>query len=192
MIEYEKLSDLDLIALCLKSGSRDERPFFELFQRQAPFINRVLWRYFPSEQDVEDLAQEVFFKIYRSLNQFESRSSLKTWIFTITINTAKNELRKRNRRLNVVDQISLDPDSLVAEKLDQSLIEDINLQQVLEQLVEGLTEAEREILTLKDKLDLTYLEIADQLDISESAAKMRVQRSRLALKKKYLEMMDEN
>ena len=192
MIEYEKLSDLDLIALCLKSGSRDERPFYELFQRQAPFINRVLWRYFPSEQDVEDLAQEVFFKIYRSLNQFESRSSLKTWIFTITINTAKNELRKRNLRLTVVDQISLDPDSLVAEKLDQSLIEDINLQQVLEQLVEGLSEAEREILTLKDKLDLTYLEIADQLDISESAAKMRVQRSRLALKKKYLEMMDEN
>ena len=100
MIEYENLSDLDLIALCLKSGSRDERPFYELFQRQAPFINRILWRYFPSEQDVEDLAQEVFFKIYRSLNQFESRSSLKTWIFTITINTAKNELRKRNLRLD--------------------------------------------------------------------------------------------
>ena len=92
----------------------------------------------------------------------------------------------------VVDQISLDPDSLVAEKLDQSLIEDITQQQVLEQLVEELSEAEREILTLKDKLDLTYLEIADQLEISESAAKMRVQRSRLALKKKYLEMMDEN
>jgi RNA polymerase sigma-70 factor (ECF subfamily) len=83
MNEFSKLSDFDLVSLCIKFGSKDERPFIELFQRHTTYVNRILWRYFPSEQDVEDLTQEVFFKIYRNLAQFESRSTLKTWIFTI-------------------------------------------------------------------------------------------------------------
>ncbi len=191
MDEISELSDFDLVSLCIKSGSKDERPFIELFQRHATFVNRILWRYFPSEQDVEDLTQEVFFKIYRNLAQFESRSSLKTWIFTIATNTAKNEIRNRSRRPDLIDQIHYDTEFLNDRENDLPLIEENPLQQIIEQAYEKLSPVEKEILLLKDKNEMTYKEVAGHLGISESAAKMRVQRSRLAMKKKYQELLNE-
>jgi len=125
MDELNNLSDSDPVSLCIKSGSKDERPFIELFQRNTPFINRILWRYFPSEQDVEDLTKEVFFKIFRTLAQFHNRSSLKTWIFTVATNTAKNEIRGRNRRPIIIDQINSDAEYLFTGEFDLPLIEDI-------------------------------------------------------------------
>jgi RNA polymerase sigma-70 factor (ECF subfamily) len=191
MDELSQLNDSDLVSQCLKLGSRDERPFVELFQRHQAYVSRLLWRYFPSEQDVEDLTQEVFFKVYRNLNQFQHKSSLKTWIFTITMNTAKNEIRTRSRRPAVLDQINQDLENFIPEEADVTQIEEIGHLREIEHAFVQLSPQEQEILNLKDKEGMTYKEIADHLGITESAAKMRVQRSRLNMKKKYLEIQYE-
>ena len=187
MDTLSNLTDPELTALCLARSGKDERPFAELFRRHHLFVERALFRYFPREQDVEDLSQEVFFKAYRSLAQFEGRSSLKTWLFSIATNTAKNELRNRARRPNLSDKSLQDMGEFLFDH-DQTQPQHLSHeQQVLQQAFSKLSMQEQEILLLKDVQEMTYEEISSQLNLSVSATKMRVQRARLAMKKQVQE-----
>lgn len=185
-IELKDLTDEQLIALCLGRGLRDERPFRELFRRYHTLVWHVCYGLVHNAQDAEDLTQEVFFKIYRNLAKFEGRSSLKTWIYRIALNTGKNELRRRARRPEV-ESTSVDE---LAETLagdltpeEQWLIQvrNRNLRQALKQL----QPEQLEVIRLKDFEQRQYAEIAELLGISLSAAKMRVQRARIALQQYY-------
>ncbi|MBL6961195.1 MAG: RNA polymerase sigma factor [Anaerolineales bacterium] len=187
MDDLSHLTDTELISLCLARSSKDERPFAEIFHRHHAIVARVIFRYFPHEQDVEDLAQEVFFKAYRSLEQYEGRSSLKTWLYSIATNTAKNELRKRSRRPVVVDQSLQEMEEVLPDEAEALPKHNIHQQQTFQQAFSQLSAPEQEILLLKDAEELTYEEIAGQLNLSVSAAKMRVQRARLAMKTYYQE-----
>ena len=89
------LPDEELVALCQAQGSYDDRPIQELLRRYQNIVWRVCYSYMRNPQDAEDLTQEVFLRVYRSLPQFEGRSSLKTWIYRIALNTCKNEIRHR-------------------------------------------------------------------------------------------------
>ena len=183
MIDVSSLTDEELIALCLARGSKDERPITEIFHRHHAFVARVLFRYFPNEEDVEDLAQDVFFKVYRSIHTFEGRSSLKTWLFSIATNTAKNELRKRSRRPAVIDRSLQELEMQLPDSDETRPQYAIPQQEVFQQAFTQLSPDEQKILLLKDARALTYEEIASQLNLSVSAAKMRVQRARLAMRK---------
>lgn len=187
MNNFSHLTDTELVELCLVRSGKDERPFAEIFDRYHAFVVRVLYRYFSREQDVEDVAQEVFFKAYRNLEQYEGRSSLKTWLFSIAANTAKNELRKRSRRPAVIDQSLQEMDEFLPGEAESLPQHNIHQRQAFQQAFSQLSTQEQEILLLKDFEELTYEEIASQLNLSVSAAKMRVQRVRLAMKNHYQE-----
>ncbi len=185
MVDLSNLTDSELVALCLERNGRDERPFAEFIKRYHMSVARGLYSYFSEERDVEDLTQEVFFKIYRNLHQFEGRSSVKTWIFSITRNTALNELRKRSLRPVVIEDSIEDQDELISIRDDQYLQQQISNNQFYHRAFSMLNQQEQEILLLKDIEDLTYEEISKRLEITLSAAKMRTQRARLAMKKYY-------
>ncbi len=192
MLDLSTLTDIELVELCLERGIKDERPYHELFQRHHIFVSRVLFSYSFSSQDVEDLTQDIFFNAYRKLNQFEKRSSFKTWIFSISSNTAKNELRKRSIRPKLIEDSIDELDEILSAgqgSIGQQISDQHHVYKKAFSLVDKKT---REILLLKESEELTYREIASRLNISESAAKMRVQRSRLAVRKQYLEIIDEH
>ena len=92
------LSDAELVALFQARDGRDDRPFRELFRRYQQVVWRACYGMMRNSRDAEDLTQEVFFKAYRNLTKFEGRSSFKTWIYRIAINTSQNEIRRRSRR----------------------------------------------------------------------------------------------
>lgn len=181
-----ELTDEELIALCQARGTRDERPFQELFRRHQKMVWRVCYSYTRHPQDAEDLTQEVFFKVYRHLSSFEGRSAFKTWLYRIAANTAQNELRRRSRRPQVsgtaVDELAevLPSDVSVEAALSAS-----HQQRLLAEAMAQLRPQEQEILTMKDVEQLPYADIADALNIGLSATKMRVQRARLALQAAY-------
>ncbi len=187
----EEISDDDLIAICQSRGMQDDRPFRELVHRYQNIVWRTCYGVAGNAEDAEDLTQEVFFKVYRALPDFEGRSSFKTWIYRIAINTSRNELRRRKSRAQVTETAVEDmaeylPDNVSVER-------DLQKQQERENLVAALEKLEPEIYELihmKDFEQLAYKEIATRLGISLSACKMRVQRSRLALKAAYLEVAD--
>lgn len=93
-----ELSDELLIKLVLQNQYRDQRPFWELVNRHRETVWRVCYRFLGNSQDAEDLTQEVFFRAYCALPQFQGKSSFKTWVYRIAINTSQNELRRLARR----------------------------------------------------------------------------------------------
>ena len=181
-----ELSDAALIEVCIERGTKDDRPFQELFRRYQSVVWRVCYSYMRNREDAEDLTQEVFFKVYRSLHQFEGRSSFKTWLYRVAINTCQNEIRRRGRRpkeaeteMETIAEIM--PSGQPLEKTYQEQYQRELLAEALACLDPGVSE----ILYMKDMEERPYNEIADMLDIGVSAAKMRGQRARLALQVQY-------
>ena len=179
------LSDQELIELSLRRGTKDNRPFSELFRRHHQIVWRVCYRFMGTAQDTEDMTQEVFFKAYRKLKQFEGRSSLSTWLYRIAVTTCLNEKRRRSRRPTV--------SSTPIDDMVETLPSDSSEEQWLAEIEKGnltkalgkLKETQREVLILRDLKQLSYKEIAQQLGLSLSATKMRIQRARLALQTVY-------
>ena len=182
-------TDQELVELCLKVGAKDDRPFKELFHRHQTTVWRVCYSFVRNADDAEDLMQDVFFKVYRSLHQFEGRSSLKTWLYRIAMNVSQNEIRRRSRR----PQESGTPVEVLSESLsigetpEAQVMASARYEQLGQALATLRPEAAR-ALKLKDLEQRPYHEIAQMLEISESAAKMRVQRARLALMAAYREL----
>lgn len=189
MTSLPALPDEELVLLSQKRGSRDERPFQELLRRHRQMIWRVCYRFVNNAEDAEDLTQQVFFKVYRSLPGFEGRSSFKTWIYRIAINTSQNELRRRSRRppeseaeLEIITEFMPgydSPEQAWLAKMESAL---------LVEAFKQLRPSEQQVLILKDLEERQYADIAETLAISLSAAKMRVQRARAALRQAYLDL----
>jgi RNA polymerase sigma-70 factor (ECF subfamily) len=181
-----EMTDDELVQLFQERGMLDERPFKELYQRHCNLVWQVCYNAFNNFQDAEDMTQEVFLKVHRSLNRFQRRSSFKTWIYRITINACRNEIRRRSRR---PQEAATDVDML-AEVLPSraTTVSDWETQALREKLAQGLSELrpeEFEILRLKDLEERPYNEITAHLGISLSAAKMRVLRARQSLRGTY-------
>ena len=178
--------------LCQERGDRDDRPFQELMRRYQRLIWRVCYRFMGNSNDAEDLTQEVFFKVYRNLTSFEGRSTFKTWVYRIAINTAQNELRARARRpqeseteLETAAEFIPMPETVEETVLEQGRKER------LAAAFASLRPEDVQILQYKDIEQKQYDEIAILLGIGLSATKMRVQRARLSLQAIYQQLSEE-
>ena len=183
LISLEEISDDALVALCLEQGSKDDRPVEELFRGYQNVVWRACYSFLRNSEDAEDMTQEIFLRVYRSLASFEGRSSLKTWIYRIAINTCQNEIRRRKRR----PQLAETDMQTVAEYLPSTTTTERewqkrHLQGQLTMAFSQLRPDEFDILTLRDVEERPYTEIAEMLSINLSAAKMRAKRARESLK----------
>ena len=177
------LPDDELVALCQAQGSYDDRPIQELLHRYQNMVWRVCYSFMRNAQDAEDLTQEVFLRVYRSLPHFEGRSSLKTWIYRIALTTCKNEIRHRSRRPQTAESdVQTLADVLPATTTTESEWQKINTRRQLAVAFSRLRPEEYDILTLRDVEERPYTEIAEMLSINLSAAKMRAKRARESLK----------
>lgn len=181
--ELKDIEDEELIALCLAQGSKNDRPFQELFNRYQNIVWRVCYGFMHNAQDAEDLTQEVFLRVYRSLDTFEGRSSLKSWIYRIALNSCQNEVRRRKRRPQAaVTDMDIIAEYLPATATTESEWQKLNLRGQLAAAFSQLRPEELDILTLRDVEERPYSEITELLSISLSAAKMRALRARESIK----------
>ncbi|GAB4275220.1 MAG: RNA polymerase sigma factor [Candidatus Promineifilaceae bacterium] len=183
------LTDAELIALILERGGKDDRPYQELLRRHQQMVWRVCYGFTRQGQDAEDLTQEVFFKAFRNLHQFQGKSSFKTWLYRIAINTSQNELRRRSRRPQVSET---DVDTMAnylpsPERVEQA-VSNRQRYDLLQEAMASLPPDAYEILKMRELEQLSYSEIADALNIGLSAAKMRVQRARRSLQAAFQQL----
>lgn len=187
-----QLSDEALVELVQSRGGRDDRPFAALMTRYQTMVWRVCYGYFRNAEDAEDLAQEVFVKVYRNLAHFEGRAQFKTWVYRIAINACQNELRARARR-PVASPTELETAAEFipsAQDVEAEMGERGQHEALLAALAQ-LRPEEFQLLVWKDVEGLQYDEIARTLGIGVSAAKMRVQRARTALQVQYRQIAGE-
>ncbi len=159
---------------------------FELLVKQNQ--NRIVadCRHITRDESVaEDLAQEVFVKAYFGMQNFEGRSSFRHWLQVIKVHHCLNHL-KRNRK----NQVSLDDEdegmsnSVELSTADKTL-ERMSDRQRIHRILEMMPETLRLPLVLRDMDELSYEEVAANLHISLSAAKMRIKRGREWFRERY-------
>ena len=157
----------------------------DFYLRIVGYLRRLV-----GDHDAEDVTQEAFLKISAGLNDFRGDSSLSTWIYRIATNAAMDHLRKSNP-LKQMDDSHSAVDSLNKEEMavdlstpavDTQLVRK-EMSECIRGIVEGLPENYRTVLVLSDLEEMTNQEIAEVLDISLEAVKIRLHRARVRLKK---------
>ena len=159
----------------------DRMAMEQLLAHHYDRIHAICRRITANAADADDAAQETLIKIVRSLDGFDHRSSVSTWIHRIATNTALDEIRRRTRRpaLSAV----ADPGSQT-ERVDERSTADIEGfadQAILDAAIARLPDDQRAAVVLRDTIGLDYLEIAEVLGIAPGTVKSRISRARQRL-----------
>lgn len=165
----------------------DERAFVELVSRYQDRLHNFLFRYTRNRQDCEDLAQETFIRVYRKRDSYKPIARFSTWMYTIALNLARSEFRKRKKmQLVSIHEDPSEPDSreMVFEseevRPDRALENKMDME-LLEGALEQLTEEYRDAVVLRDIQQLSYEEISEITDTPMGTVKSRINRGRIQI-----------
>jgi RNA polymerase sigma-70 factor, ECF subfamily len=187
----EDAEDVRLMRLVARG---DTSAFEKVIERHQALVAGTAARMLGSNSDVEDIAQQVFIRVWKSARRYVPRAKFTTWLLKITRNLVFNELRRAKRRA----QVSLQPEP-GAEEIplkdetnpapDASLLED-ELQRAIEEAIMQLPESQRMALVLRRYEQLSYEEIAEVLDLSVPAVKSVLFRARTELRSRLSKYLD--
>lgn len=185
--------DADDLRLMQLVGRGDTRAFEELIEKHQALVAGTIGRMLGSNSDVEDIAQQVFIRVWKSARRYVPRAKFTTWLLKITRNLVFNELRRTKRRAQIPLQSEAGTDDPpVKDEMnlapDASLLE-VELQRTIEEAILQLPETQRMALVLRRYEQLSYEQIADILDLSVPAVKSVLFRARSELRtrlSKYL------
>jgi RNA polymerase sigma factor (sigma-70 family) len=159
--------------------TRDRSCFDQLYSRHINIVFRKCLSYLRNPEEAEDASQEIWIKVYFSLEKFEQRSSFSTWLYRITINHCINQLKKRKFFVSL-DELS-EAGFDIEDKNEDFFVTLSNMDQVTKAL-SLLSKDMKAILLMKYMDEYTYKEIAQITGLSESAIKMRIARAKQQLK----------
>lgn len=150
------------------------------------YRNRVMGiaaRMIGDRAEAEDLAQDVFVKVYHGLKNFQGEALFSTWLYRITANSCLNH-RKRRRNRDKLAQGVDDPNQVFSAQSSNphSLLENKELRIGLEKAIQALPQEQKMVLILRDIEGLSYEEIAESLDIELGTVRSRLHRARIAVK----------
>jgi len=182
------LSDEDLMA---RVAEDDERAFGELVQRFQGRVVNLVSRVLNDRECSDDLAQEVFVRVYVHRRNYRRGSKFSTWLFTIAANLAKNEIRRRVRRrnwfsLDALQELLGDSAAQLADSTEgqEQRLQREQLQEAIGRAIATVPEKYRLALVLRDIEGLAYEEIGQVLGIPGGTVRSRINRARAMLKRK--------
>ncbi|MGQ9917630.1 MAG: RNA polymerase sigma factor [Bryobacteraceae bacterium] len=166
---------------------RDEAAFRELVERYQNKVYSIIYGILRNHNDAEDIAQQVFTKIYFSIGSFDFRSSLLTWIYKITVNECYDYLRKRRVRKLVYESDLGDEEGVNMERSepDQAprIDERLERQDLARKLLAKLGEEDRLLMLLKEVEGHSVEELAQMTGMNENTIKVKLFRARQKLLK---------
>jgi RNA polymerase sigma-70 factor, ECF subfamily len=175
-------------ALIQRCAAGDEIAFAELVADHQRMVVQLAMNLLGDRDEALDLSQEVFLRVFRTIGRFRGQSTLRTWIYRIAVNQARNRHRFWRRR-HRADQVSLDvhvathgefrsgaelgPDRMLAQK---------ELAARLKRALDGLPFDQRTAIVLREVDGLSYDEIAYSLGVAVGTVKSRLTRARQTLR----------
>ncbi len=176
--------DLALMAAVAKG---DEAAFAKLVEKHQRAVLGTIAKMTNQSPDTEDIAQQVFIRLWKSAKRYQPRAKFTTFLFTITRNLVFNATRKKSRR----KEHSLDEqedewhqtieDQNTQSRPDKSIAQ-AELREMIDQAISSLPEKQRLAVVLRRYEKMPYEEIADVLELSVSAVKSQLFRARAALR----------
>lgn len=186
------LVDFELIKRAQKG---DASAFNEVVTAYRKRILGTIARLIARPDDVEDVGQEVFLRLYFSLDQLRSPEVFEPWLYRLTVNAAYDYLRKQRRRqesrmADLSEQQVMVADAVAGSKLDQEERRRKRLRETVESLLGAVSEEDRILLTLKEVEGLSLKELEAIYRVSENALKVRLFRARQRVLKSLGDMGD--
>jgi len=182
------VSDEDLMG---RVAEDDERAFTELVRRFQGRVTNLISRVLNDREASDDLAQEVFVRVFVHRRNYRRGSKFSTWLFTIAANLAKNEIRRRVRRrnwfsLDALQEVLSDSTMALADPTEgqEVSLQRQQLQGVIGTAIAAVPEKYRLALVLRDVEGLAYEEIAEVLGVPGGTVRSRINRARGMLKRK--------
>ena len=177
-LEVERYDENELVE---RAGQGDQAAFTELVRTHQHEVYTLAARMVADRELAYDVAQEAFVRAWRAIERFRGDAKFSTWMHRITVNTAFTHRDRRKRtQVDSLDDIYREPESasLSPERGGESAAMRGPLREALTELPESL----RAVVVLKDVYEWSHTEIAEHLDISVTAAKVRLHRARKSLR----------
>ena len=174
---------------------RDEGAFRELVETYRDRVYNMTYRMLGNREEAEDVSQEVFITIFKSIDGFRGDAKFSTWLYRVTANHCKNRIKYLARRhdrskAEFDERISRDqaagstaPQAIA--RPDQELTK-AETGALIGKLIAELDEDHRILIVLRDIEELSYEEIGQITELAEGTVKSRLHRARMALRKKVL------
>lgn len=179
------ITDLELVN---KFKSGNNQAFTELVNRYQHKIYNTTFRMLGNHDDALDIAQETFIRVYNNLKKFKAKSSFSTWLFTVTTNLCRDELRKRKNNLktfsisNYEQEMELEDNYNTIKNNPEEISLNKELQKIIQKKIDQLQSDQKTVIILRDVQGLSYKEIAKILGISMGTVKSRLSRARTILR----------
>ncbi len=176
-------------ALVRRVQARDELAFREIVDRYQAKVFSIIYGILRNHNDAEDIAQQVFAKVYFSVGNFDFRSSLLTWIYKITVNECYDYLRKKRVRKLVYESDFSEEDALRMEASDPAVDPSVPVDKRLAQrdlvnkLLEKVSPEDRSLMLLKEVDGHSVEELAVMTGLNENTIKVKLFRTRQKLLK---------
>jgi len=174
--------------------ARDERAFQELVNESGDRVFNLVLRMVGDRAEAEDIAQEVYVTVWKSIDTYRGEAKLSTWLLRIAANHAKNRIKYLARRATDKGGLDEAPESAMADlgkapaqahvSSPEAALEAAERGTALEQAIASLDEDHRLVLVLRDIEELAYEEICEITGLPEGTVKSRIHRARLALKER--------
>jgi len=183
-----------IVALVRRCIAGDAEAWEEIVRTQSRRIYNICYRFTGSADNADDLAQEVFIKMYRTLASFDpEKGAFTTWITTMTRNLLVDHFRKskQDRATDSLDAgLGLEEDSAtLGDRIQDTApsaddrIQRRETQEMVQKAIQKLSPELREAVILRDLQDMDYKEIAQALKVPEGTVKSRINRGRMELAK---------
>lgn len=185
-VDYRASEEADLVR---RAQAKDEMAFREVVERYQAKVYSIIFGILRNRNDAEDIAQQVFAKVYFSLENFDFRSSLLTWIYKITVNECYDYLRKKRVRKLVYESDFSEEDALLMENSESASDRRPAVDQRLAQrdfvlkLLEKVSEEDRRLILLKEVEGHSVEELAGMTGMNENTIKVKLFRARQKLLK---------
>lgn len=179
---------------------RDEKAF-ELFMRKYQnMIFSLALRFLGNYQDAEDITQEIFITVFKQIDTFRGESSISTWLYRLAVNHCKNRVKYFARRpvyreRDTGDGLKLQNRSsgFLTSKPDEpdQVLEARETETVIMEALAGLDEDHKTILLLREMENLSYVQIAEIMQLEEGTVKSKLHRARSSFFSRFKKIKDE-
>lgn len=172
-------TDNELVVRCLQ---QDEYAWQILVERHSHRVLNIAFQFTGRREEAEDLAQEIFLRVYRSLRRFDLGTSFLPWLVRVSRNLCIDEYRSRAREKASLLGDEPDPERTPDRRPGPlQNLEEKELGETVRRGLGKLSEELRTALILRDLQGLSYTEIAEALELPEGTVKSRIHRGRLEL-----------
>ena len=191
MSEPAPQSEIDaLIERCLAGDQSAWEDIVRLHRRK---VFNIAYKFVGKHDLAEDLTQDIFLKLYRSLDTFDRRANFQTWLISVSRNLCIDHYRSVRKERETMNR-DIDPSTLMPVSKDRSAYAQLELRdrvQLLRAALEMLPTTLRTAVLLRDIQELTYQEIADRLTLPEGTVKSRINRGRTELARQIQKLRDQ-